>query len=33
MLDIRYLREHFDAAQQALARRGGNIDSSGILGP
>ena len=31
MLDIRYLRENFDAAQAALAQRGGNIDLSGFL--
>lgn len=30
MLDIRYLRENFDAAQAALTRRGGNIDLSGF---
>ncbi len=31
MLDIRYLRENFDAAQAALARRGGAIDLSGFV--
>ncbi|SHJ04630.1 seryl-tRNA synthetase [Malonomonas rubra DSM 5091] len=30
MLDIRYLRENFDAAEKALANRGGGIDLSGF---
>lgn len=30
MLDIRYLRENFEVAQAALARRGGTIDLSGF---
>ncbi len=30
MLDIRYLRENFDAAQQALSNRSGSVDLSGF---
>jgi len=30
MLDIRYLRENFDAAEKALGNRGGGIDLSGF---
>jgi len=30
MLDIRYLRENFDAAEKALANRGGGVDLSGF---
>ncbi|PLX97412.1 MAG: serine--tRNA ligase, partial [Desulfuromonas sp.] len=30
MLDIKYLRENFDAAEKALATRGGGIDLSGF---
>ncbi len=31
MLDIRYLRENFEAARQALANRSGSVDLSGFI--